>query len=87
MKKTIICYITVEHMQFARLATNATNLVAIVTKRSALVRKKRKIVSKKGCGFHHGETHKKTSKQRNDPRRWTNGIRTRALILRVLGYR
>ena len=47
MKKTIICYITVEHMQFARLATNATNLVAIVTKRSALVRKKRKIVSKK----------------------------------------
>ena len=52
MKKTIICYITVEPMQFARLATNATNLVAIVTKRSALVWKKRKIVSKKGCGFH-----------------------------------
>ena len=86
MKKTIICYITVEHMQFARLATNAANLVAIVTERSALAWKKRKIVSKKGCGFHNGEAHKKTSKQRNDPRRWTNGTRTRALIPRVLGY-
>ena len=86
MKKTIICYITVEHMQFARLATNAANLVAIVTERSALAWKKRKIVSKKGCSFHHGEGHKKTSKQRNDPRRWTDGTRTRALIPRVLGY-
>lgn len=86
MNKTIICYITVEHMQFARLATNAANLVAIVTKRSALAWKKCKIVSKKGCDFHHGEAHKKLSKQRNDPRRWTDGIRTRALITPVPGY-
>lgn len=50
-------------MQFARLATNAANLVAIVTKRSALAWKKRKIVSKKGCGFHNGEGHKKLSKE------------------------
>ena len=86
MNKIIIFYITVEHMQFARLATNAANLVAIVTKRSALAWKKRKIVSKKGCGFHNGEGHKKLSKQRNDPRRWTDGIRTLALIPRVPGY-